>query len=460
MASAGEKALHAALKTRVFDPVYYLFGEDDFLKEQRDPRAGRRGRGSVDARLQSRDPPRRASSIAEALDALLSTPPMLAERRVVVLREVDKLKKGARTLLDRYLARPAPDTVLVLVAPSGAKADKALSDTRDGGGVRAAHRRPPATLGRVSRASTTLGRTITPEAVDAAHRSGGRRPGAARRGAGEARELFDRDDRRARGGGRRRRAARRIARRSARCRRREGRRGRARLDPDRAPAAEDERGVDRDGADGRRRWRSAIGEATLAAGTSPRGLFNELMALLKDTGAFPVSAVGRSGERVDEACTALDRRRDRCRAPCAARRRCGAQGNPTLLSRATAHDARARAVRLRRRAARPERRSLISRHDAPSRHLHGLRARRGREPRQLERRTERLSDAPVTRRRSIRSISARADWSAKATAPRGARSSTRCCAQPRRERRRTVTRCSGTAHSRRRRPTPSATTGA
>ena len=35
MASAGEKAIHAALKTRVFDPVYYLFGEDDFLKEQK-----------------------------------------------------------------------------------------------------------------------------------------------------------------------------------------------------------------------------------------------------------------------------------------------------------------------------------------------------------------------------------------------------------------------------------------
>jgi DNA polymerase-3 subunit delta len=29
------------------------------------------------------------------------------------------------------------------------------------------------------------------------------------------------------------------------------------------------------------------GEATLAAGSSPRSLFNELMALLKDTGAFP-----------------------------------------------------------------------------------------------------------------------------------------------------------------------------
>ena len=33
MASAGEKALHAALKKREFDPVYYLYGDDDFLKD-------------------------------------------------------------------------------------------------------------------------------------------------------------------------------------------------------------------------------------------------------------------------------------------------------------------------------------------------------------------------------------------------------------------------------------------
>lgn len=35
MASAGEKALHAALKKRAFDPVYFFFGEDDFLKDAR-----------------------------------------------------------------------------------------------------------------------------------------------------------------------------------------------------------------------------------------------------------------------------------------------------------------------------------------------------------------------------------------------------------------------------------------
>jgi len=100
MASAGEKALHAAVKNRVFDPVYYLFGEDDFLKDGR-------SRDLINAAVDpaTRDfnlEVRRASDLdPEGLDALLGTPPMLAERRVVVLRDVDKLKKGARAVLDR-----------------------------------------------------------------------------------------------------------------------------------------------------------------------------------------------------------------------------------------------------------------------------------------------------------------------------------------------------------------------
>ncbi|HTK48937.1 MAG TPA: DNA polymerase III subunit delta [Gemmatimonadaceae bacterium] len=162
MASAGEKALHAALKKRVFDPVYYLVGEDDFQKE-------RASRQLADA---AADPAtrdfnleiRRSSELdAETLDALLSTPPMLAERRVVVLRDVDKLKKGPRELLERYLARPAADTVLILVWPSGVKAEKALSDHAtlvdfaplDG------ERLPK----WVTYHAQTLGRAITPEAV-------------------------------------------------------------------------------------------------------------------------------------------------------------------------------------------------------------------------------------------------------------------------------------------------------
>ena len=163
MASAGEKALHAALKSRAFDPVYFLHGEDDYLKDAR-------VRDLVEAAV---DPATRDFNLeirrgndldAETLDALLSTPPMLAARRVVVVRDVDKLKKDARTLLLRYLEKPASDTVLVLVAPSGAKADKPLTDRATP--VEFA----PLTGDRLPKwvayhADTVLGRGITPDAV-------------------------------------------------------------------------------------------------------------------------------------------------------------------------------------------------------------------------------------------------------------------------------------------------------
>jgi DNA polymerase-3 subunit delta len=163
MASAGEKALHAALKQRVFDPVYYFFGEDDFLKDART-------RELIEAAV---DPAtrdfnlelRRGNEVdAETLDALLGTPPMLSERRVVVVRDVDKLKKDARARLVRYLERPASDTVLLLVSPSGAKADKPLADRST------AVEFAPLTGDRLPKwvahhAETVLHRPITPGAV-------------------------------------------------------------------------------------------------------------------------------------------------------------------------------------------------------------------------------------------------------------------------------------------------------
>jgi DNA polymerase-3 subunit delta len=52
---------------------------------------------------------------------------MMAERRVLVVRDVPALKKDARGILLKYLERPAPDTLLLLVSPAGAKADAELN---------------------------------------------------------------------------------------------------------------------------------------------------------------------------------------------------------------------------------------------------------------------------------------------------------------------------------------------
>ena len=126
MASAGEKALHSALKSGTFDRVYLFHGEDDFLKDARTRElvAAAVDPATRDFNLELRRGP---ELDAETLDSLLSTPPLLAERRVVVVRDTEKLKKDARAVLARYLEHPAADTVLILVMSAGTKVDKALA---------------------------------------------------------------------------------------------------------------------------------------------------------------------------------------------------------------------------------------------------------------------------------------------------------------------------------------------
>lgn len=125
MPSQTPRAFRKALKDRSFAPVYLLHGEDDFLKD-------RALRYLVDAAVDEglRDfnlEVRRGGDLdAETLGALLGTPPMMADRRVLVVRDVAALKKDARRALDRYLEHPAPDAVVALLALAGGKADKSL----------------------------------------------------------------------------------------------------------------------------------------------------------------------------------------------------------------------------------------------------------------------------------------------------------------------------------------------
>lgn len=97
-------------------PAYYFHGPEDLLKDEalralldrvldpslRDFNLDQQGAGQLDA---------------DTLFALCTTLPMMADRRVVVVREVEALKRRpkVRGALLEYLARPAPDTVLVLI---------------------------------------------------------------------------------------------------------------------------------------------------------------------------------------------------------------------------------------------------------------------------------------------------------------------------------------------------------
>jgi DNA polymerase-3 subunit delta len=119
-ASAAQKALYGAIEKRAFDAAYHFVGDDDFRKQEAlnllinaavDP-------ATRDFNLEVR---RGGEISGESLGSILGTPPMLAERRVVVVRDAGSLKKDAKTAAEDYLQRPAPDVVFVLVQPAGEK---------------------------------------------------------------------------------------------------------------------------------------------------------------------------------------------------------------------------------------------------------------------------------------------------------------------------------------------------
>src|SRR5689334_21825292 len=111
MAALSFDALLRALKHGDPDPVYYLPGEEDVLKDEAIRVLTDRAvpLGVRDFNLDTRGA---ASLDTEALHALLNTPPMLAERRLVVLRGVEQLRKKSkpRDALLAYLERPSSTT--------------------------------------------------------------------------------------------------------------------------------------------------------------------------------------------------------------------------------------------------------------------------------------------------------------------------------------------------------------
>jgi DNA polymerase-3 subunit delta len=129
MSASSLKTLRDAIKRRSFDGAYYIIGEDEYQKDEA-------VRQLIDAAVEptARDfnlDIRRAGELdAEALAVLLCTPPMMAERRVVVLREVGSLKKDSRKVLDDYLGSPAPDVLLLMTASGGASKPDALLSSK------------------------------------------------------------------------------------------------------------------------------------------------------------------------------------------------------------------------------------------------------------------------------------------------------------------------------------------
>ena len=128
MSASSLKTLRDVLKRRSFDGAYFITGEDDYQKDDAVKQLTEAALepASRDFNLDTR---RAAELDPETLGVLLSTPPMMAERRVIVLRDVNALKKDARRALDEYLSKPAPDLLLVMTAAAGTKLDAPLADS-------------------------------------------------------------------------------------------------------------------------------------------------------------------------------------------------------------------------------------------------------------------------------------------------------------------------------------------
>ena len=155
-----------ALKKGDIAPVYYLVGAEDLLKADLVREISDR---VLDPSLRDFNfDQRTATSLdPEELSTLLNTLPMMADRRVVILRDVEGWQKKARGRAEllRYLAKPAAETVLVLVQ-GGADPDADAELSRLALTVRCAALEPERVLRWLAHRSGQLGITLEPGAAE------------------------------------------------------------------------------------------------------------------------------------------------------------------------------------------------------------------------------------------------------------------------------------------------------
>lgn len=120
MSKAKEKfdfeSFYSSLQRKKFAPVYFFYGEEDFLIEE-----------CVEAIVESAvDPAMKEFNFdklqgsdvdAKKIIAVASSYPMMAERRVVIVKNFERtVKKESEELYESYFEHPSSTTVLVLLA--------------------------------------------------------------------------------------------------------------------------------------------------------------------------------------------------------------------------------------------------------------------------------------------------------------------------------------------------------
>lgn len=127
-------AFRRSVKQGEILPAYYFHGAEDLLK---DDAVRQLLEAAVEPSTRDFNLDRRRAADLSADDfwSLTLTPPMLAERRVVVITEVEAIQQrrqksqALRAALLKYLGSPSPQTVLALVQSSDEKPDPEVART-------------------------------------------------------------------------------------------------------------------------------------------------------------------------------------------------------------------------------------------------------------------------------------------------------------------------------------------
>ena len=117
MALTSADAVNRALAAGKRGGVFYLFGEEEYLKEEL-------ATSLINAHLDPAtrdfnfDQVRGSDTTPEALASLIATPPMMAEWRVIVVRETQALATSSKTraVIEDVLERTPPGLALILIA--------------------------------------------------------------------------------------------------------------------------------------------------------------------------------------------------------------------------------------------------------------------------------------------------------------------------------------------------------
>lgn len=121
------KALVQILKGKSLDGAFYVCGDDEFQKEDATKKIIAVG---LDPAIRdfNLDVLRGPDVDPKSFDGIVSSLPMMSDRRLVVIRDVSGLKKEVKKAVLSFLAKPSSHVTVLLVESAGAKKDSELAN--------------------------------------------------------------------------------------------------------------------------------------------------------------------------------------------------------------------------------------------------------------------------------------------------------------------------------------------